>query len=228
VLVTKAKSFRKHPLFNNVNLDYLVKSVFTDYGDSWKRQRQLVQPSFSDDNLANILVDHMHFISHKLSEKLWELKDENNTINIGNIMSRTTLEVIARAGFGLSDLDIIGGTDGRFATLAGSVIQVLSAGLVFNRRVIEPVTKLLFPDKFKQVFVEWPNLLRSAVSKREHEIELEKESGEVYKSNLLSNMLLSKVEDDSVKNKSFSLDEIVANTHIFLLAGTYHKVQHRF
>ncbi|KAG2382210.1 hypothetical protein C9374_005412 [Naegleria lovaniensis] len=220
ILVTKAKLFRKHPLFNNLNIDYRVKNVFTDYGDSWKRHRQLTQPSFSDDNLAKILKEHVHRISNRLVEKIWEGRNlENNCVVINDWMRRVTLDVISNAGFG-AEFDCLGNEKDILPLIAKTIVQVLSAGLLFNRRYIEPFTKFFFPSKYKLVFKEWPSILRNMVDRREKEIELEKESGEIYKSNLISQMLLAKEEEptDGVK-KGFTKDEVVANSHAFMLAG---------
>ncbi|KAF0980561.1 hypothetical protein FDP41_013344 [Naegleria fowleri] len=138
ILVTKAKLFRKHPLFNNLNIDYRVKNVFTDYGDSWKRERRLTQPSFSDENLAKILKEHVHRISNRLVEKIWERRNlENNCVVINDWMRRVTLDVISQAGFG-AQFDCLGNEKDILPLIAKTIVQVYSAGLLFNRRYIEP------------------------------------------------------------------------------------------
>ena len=107
MLTRKSKNYTKKTIGFKMVKVVLGESTFTGMGESWRRKRRLVQPSFHKAkiaNLGNIMTD---CIEEMLEE--WEtLCDKKEVIEITDSMMRITLKVVVKALFstGLSDEDI--------------------------------------------------------------------------------------------------------------------------
>jgi cytochrome P450 len=119
VLVTNARNFIKHYGLK-MNRLLLGDGLLTNEGDSWLRQRRLIQPLFNRDRLAGYGT-----VMVELAEKLAASWRDGETRNLHADMTRLTLEIIARALFGTGLTD-----------KASEIKAVLeTVGKSFNRRL---------------------------------------------------------------------------------------------
>ncbi len=95
VLVTRASSFHKtHSAFDRLST-VLGEGLLTTDGETWKRQRRLVQPAFAQARLAaygEVMVDEA-----LRATALWR---DGAVLDMGREMMRLTLRVVSRALFG--------------------------------------------------------------------------------------------------------------------------------
>jgi cytochrome P450 len=119
VLVTNARNFIKHYGLK-MNRLLLGDGLLTNEGDSWLRQRRLIQPVFNRDRLAGYGT-----VMVELAERLAASWRDGETRNLHADMTRLTLEIIARALFGTGLTD-----------KASEIKAVLeTVGKSFNRRL---------------------------------------------------------------------------------------------
>jgi cytochrome P450 len=119
VLVTNARNFIKHYGLK-MNRLLLGDGLLTNEGDSWLRQRRLIQPLFNRDRLAGYGT-----VMVELAEKLAASWRDGETRNLHTDMTRLTLEIIARALFGTGLTDK--------AREIKDVLEIV--GKSFNRRL---------------------------------------------------------------------------------------------
>ncbi len=119
VLVTNARNFIKHYGLK-MNRLLLGDGLLTNEGDSWLRQRRLIQPLFHRDRLAGYGT-----VMVELAEKLAASWRDGETRDLHADMTRLTLEIIARALFGT-------GLPEKAAEIK-NVLEVV--GRSFNRRL---------------------------------------------------------------------------------------------
>jgi cytochrome P450 len=94
VLVTDAKNFPKNPILHEVLEPLLGNSIFTTNGETWKRQRELLSPSFEMVKVSNIF-HHMQDAAQQMVEKLQQL-DPNSYHDIDKTMTFVTADIIFR------------------------------------------------------------------------------------------------------------------------------------
>ena len=104
VLAGNHRNYVKGIGFERVKM-LLGNGLIVSEGAFWRKQRQMLQPSFSKPNIAG-MTEIMGRCSLQLCEK-WEQKaDQGEAINITSELSEMALEVILRAIFG-DDLDVL-------------------------------------------------------------------------------------------------------------------------
>lgn len=119
VLVSNARNFIKHYGLK-MNRRLLGDGLLTNEGDSWLRQRRLIQPVFNRDRLAGYGA-----VMVELAERLAASWRDGETRNLHADMTRLTLEIIARALFGTG-----------LTEKASQIKEVLEmVGRSFNRRL---------------------------------------------------------------------------------------------
>ncbi len=107
ILVQKMDNYTKDTLSFRLVSVVLGESTFTAMGDSWKRKRQLAQPSFHKNRIANLGQIMTDTIGQMLDQ--WETPSQNGQVlNIAEEMMRLTLRVVVRALFstGLTEKEV--------------------------------------------------------------------------------------------------------------------------
>ncbi|MEM7599784.1 MAG: cytochrome P450 [Verrucomicrobiota bacterium] len=107
ILVQKMDNYTKDTLSFRMVSVVLGESTFTAMGDSWKRKRQLAQPSFHKNRIANLGQIMTDTIGQMLDQ--WEAWSKGNeVINVAEEMMRLTLRVVVKALFstGLSEKEV--------------------------------------------------------------------------------------------------------------------------
>ncbi|MCA9119430.1 MAG: cytochrome P450 [Planctomycetaceae bacterium] len=100
VLVTKSKSFRKTDRLRRVLGRVLGNSLLLNEGESWSRQRALLQPIFNPQRL----FDYANPIVRRADELA--ARGVGREVNIATEMSRLTLLTTAEAVFGVDLSDV--------------------------------------------------------------------------------------------------------------------------
>ncbi|CAF0825016.1 unnamed protein product [Adineta ricciae] len=97
--------------------------LFRATGDSWRRQRHIINPTFSSRKLKlmSSLVDGcIDALLKKLSE---EVKNEHTEINIYEMYKRLTMDVICRCAFGI-DTDMQNDSNNMYLRKSAEVFKV--------------------------------------------------------------------------------------------------------
>lgn len=98
VLIDNHRNYLKGPGFERVKM-LLGNGIIVSDGETWKRQRRMVQPAFHRDMLRN-LSEMIQKESLRLLVELETAAREGRTVELGRTMSGFALEVILKAIFG--------------------------------------------------------------------------------------------------------------------------------
>ena len=94
VLISEVDKFPKNPLLHEVLVPLLGESIFTTNGKVWKRQRDLLNPSFEPETIRN-LFRLMHEAADDMTARLEKLAD-GNYHDLDEEMTFTTADIIFR------------------------------------------------------------------------------------------------------------------------------------
>ena len=94
ILVKDVKKFPKHPLQHEMLSPLLGNSIFTTNGAVWKKQRELLNPSFEMVRISNVF-NLMNDASKDMLQRLEKLTDDNYH-NIDEEMTFVTADIIFR------------------------------------------------------------------------------------------------------------------------------------
>jgi len=98
VLTKKSNNYTKKSIAFKIVKVVLGESTFTSMGDTWKRKRRLVQPSFHKERIAALSTTITDTITEMLEE--WEVAcDKNQTLNAAHEMMQLTLKVVVNSLF---------------------------------------------------------------------------------------------------------------------------------
>ena len=109
VLIDNHRNYLKGHGIERVKM-MLGNGIIVSDGETWKRQRRMVQPSFHRDMMRG-LTSVMQQQTEILRQELLRKADAKETIDLNETMSRFALEVILRSLFG-DDLDRICNEEG--------------------------------------------------------------------------------------------------------------------
>ncbi len=123
VLVTRASSFTKqHSAFRQLS-QFLGEGLLTADGDTWKRQRRMVQPAFSPTRMAGYAA-----VMTEEAERLAASWKPGQQLELGPAMMELTLRVVSRALFGhdpTADIQGVGRAMAAFQEGLGAGSQIL-------------------------------------------------------------------------------------------------------
>lgn len=153
VLATRAKSFRKPARLRKVLSQWNGNGLVTNEGDSWVRQRRMIQPSFKPGSLqryAAIAARHSDALIASWHEE-WQ---EERRPNISHGLARLSLGVVAESLFGSAS--------DRFAERLEAEVAVLNEGGIreLSSLLILP---MWFPSPSKRRLRRATDFLRGVV-----------------------------------------------------------------
>lgn len=132
VLVTRASSFTKqHSAFRQL-ASFLGDGLLTTDGDTWKRQRRMVQPAFSPPRLAGYAA--VMTAEAELLAARWQ---DGQRLDLGQAMMGLTLRVVSRALFGhdpTADIATVGRAMAAFQDSLGLTSRILPAWVPTSKR----------------------------------------------------------------------------------------------
>jgi cytochrome P450 len=100
VLVRDADSYQKTTSIKQVMKPAVGQGLFTNEGDSWKRQRKLAQPAFHTRRIANYADVMVRFAQQTMAD--WK---DGEALNMEHEMSGLTMRIISKTMF---DSDLTG------------------------------------------------------------------------------------------------------------------------
>jgi len=155
VLVHQAKSFRKPERLKRNLAKVVGNGLLTNEGDSWLRQRRLVQPAFHNRRMAH----YAEIVVEKTHPMMGDWPNAN-AINIADAMTHLTLTIIAQALFNVdvasqapqlrSAVRVIAGTLAREARLPFSLPDWLPLPSKIRKRRAQRFVDQLIWDIIRQ------------------------------------------------------------------------------
>ena len=97
-ILTDHDLFPKNDLFVEALEDLVGNSMFVTSGDTWRRQRKMVDPAFSHMRI-NRAFDFMAAAVHDFEARLRVMSDRGETFSLDAAMSHLTADVITRTIF---------------------------------------------------------------------------------------------------------------------------------
>jgi len=209
VLVSEAKYFPKSKLLHDVLEPLLGDSIFTNNGEVWKKQRELLTPSFEMIRITQVF-DLMHDAAKDMSTRLEKLSD-GKYHNIDEEMTFVTADIIFRTILS----EVLNEEKGKAVLDAFVIYQEESAKLGMQK--IFKVSKILQFFRGDSKRVEAGKVIRNALAetiKPRYDAMLNNE--ETTHQDILSSLL--KVIDKET-GKPFSFKEILDQIAMLFLAG---------
>eukprot|EP01080_Neovahlkampfia_damariscottae_P007897 gene7897-12365_t len=215
MLLTDIKKFGKPDFLKSQKgpVHKVPNMIRLDTNDDWKRVRSLSSTAFSDSNLKYEFESNVDKVTDDLMNSWNEIALKNGVINASKDFGFLTLDVIGISGFG-KEFKTIEEKDDTYA----NIISTLFGSLVYKSALPSFLFKLPIPFFQKMLNAEerWAGYLNQIINQRRKDIlEAEKQGFAFNKTDLLSKMMVSHVEDEN----PFTHDELIANTHLFLVAG---------
>ncbi len=102
LLVSHASNYRKSIQYRLLAMA-LGEGLLTNEGESWKRQRRLVQPMFAKRHLSRF-ADHMTAAATDTLQQ-WDSWPDGHRLDVSTAMNTLTLDVVGRALFGVDLTD---------------------------------------------------------------------------------------------------------------------------
>jgi cytochrome P450 len=121
VLATNSRNYAKrNPFYEEVRA-WLGDGVLTSEGDTWQRQRRIVQPLFTPRRVTTY-VDVMAEEANRLVEELRPAAASSSTVDLHAMSMRFTLRVVGRLLFGDDVEDIYETLDRAFPVINEAVV----------------------------------------------------------------------------------------------------------
>jgi cytochrome P450 len=163
VLVRDADSYQKTTATKRVMYPAVGQGLFTNEGDSWKRQRKLAQPAFHTRRIANYAGVMVEFAQQAMQQ--WR---DGQVINVEHEMSALTMKIISKTMFD--------------SYLTGDDAQIEQAVKVVLGTVDKRLNRLLpYPEwlptrsnrEFKQAIRELDSIIHGFIDQRRQFVDLQ-------------------------------------------------------
>lgn len=210
IMVKDFPHFRNRVVLGPVINSAISKSVLAARGDDWKRIRSTLTPTFSSGKMK-MMMPLIARSCDTLVEKLKEICDTDQSVDMLDWFSKMTLEVILSTAFGL-DAKIQTGENIELLREANRIVRIPQAirqiiRLPFGRHVLKLITKISGPKQnYLQRIAE--DIIRS---RREQEFTDRKD--------LLQLMMAANVETTVEGLSKLTDEEVVGQCIIFIVAG---------
>ncbi|KAJ8941640.1 hypothetical protein NQ318_010666 [Aromia moschata] len=222
ILVKDFGHFVNHGVYVNEQVDPLTGNLFNLEDGKWKNLRTKLTPAFTSGKLK-MMFQTMLACSAGLENILDEYSTTGHAVDIKEILSRFTIDVIGSCAFGI-DCDSLKNPESEFKTFTMKV---------FNRSLFTTVrqfvilliprhvlVKLRFKLTRRDIESFFINTVRETVEYREKH--------QIFRKDFMHLLLQGAVSDDekflakdeeAKKDGRLSLNEIAAQCFVFFLAG---------
>lgn len=223
ILVRDFDHFYDRGVYSNEKHDPISAHLFSMSSESWKNLRQKLNPAFSPARLREMFPMLMK-VGRTLQEYIGKCASNGEVVNVKEVMGRYTTDVIASVAFGL-EVDSINDENNTFRQMGlkvfgNDLINSLRLGCTFFIPEFKDLLGFSCSPPDVEQFIR--SLVRETIEYRE--------SNNVSRQDLMQLMLQLRnngmVSTDgkwdltvSNKEKSFSLEQIMANTYAFYFAG---------
>lgn len=244
---------KQFSLFHSRRVPFLARmgrgtheNLFGSEGPTWRKQRRIVNPTFSSNKIRSILPfvhRSIEILIDKFNQHIDRHQHENDEFNIDPFYKRMTMDIIWRSAFGIES-EMQDDIENIYLKKSSSVIEMNFDHLwIVKLSVLLPcLTPLLIRlvriqlkfirfmstriDCFRYFIDELPPfwIIRQAQQiidyrqQRNHRNENENDNKEQF-TDLLQLMIDGNVQQDENDEKRLDRDEICANILIFIIAG---------
>ncbi|EES88864.1 cytochrome P450 [Helicobacter canadensis] len=209
IMVDEVREFPKSDLLHELLSPLLGESIFTTNGEVWKKQRELLRPSFEQARISKVFGLMSDAVSDLMSK--FRAYPNKAVIEVDELMTFVTADVIFRTIMS-QKLDEVKGK------------QVLEAFVVFQEETIHTAIKKMFriPKWLVNLFGERKRVKAGALIRKilSDIIKPRYDSfhkGEIGEYQDILSSLLAVVEVES--GKPFSFEEILDQVAMLFLAG---------
>ncbi|XP_059612803.1 cytochrome P450 6A1-like [Phlebotomus argentipes] len=219
VLVKDFQYFHDRGLYVNERDDPLSGHLLTIEGERWKNLRSKLSPTFTSGKMK-LMFPIMMDISEKFITRLNEELVENSNLELGDYLSRFTIDIIGSCAFGL-DCNSLNDPDAEFLAMgkkaltnSGGRARAAKRLFITSFRGLSKLLRLQLTRKDITDF--YTRIVKETVAYRENE--------NVKRDDFL-NLLIQlknkgKLDDDPGKDiGKITLNEVISNAFLFLLAG---------
>ncbi|WP_223034708.1 cytochrome P450 [Hanstruepera marina] len=192
VLQKNWKNYKKSTIQTEDLAKYLGKGLLTSEGDTWRKQRRLIQPAFHKSNLETLIETVKDTVIHEI-----KYIQPNTNVNVLPVFSDLAFKVVVRALFSNA------ATDSEIRTLQ-SITEENQLMLVKELR--QPYLKWYFEsfgiiDKHLKRSKESRDILKNIIVKRKQE--------QTIYNDLLDVLLDARYDDGSAMSMEQLIDEIL-------------------
>lgn len=213
VLIKDFTNFTDRGLYYNEKNDPLTGHLIFLHGEKWKNLRQKLTPTFTSGKMRYMYPTLLK-VADKLIEVLKERVEKDPIINIPDIMSRFTIDIISSCAFGV-DCNSLTNSDSEFPRLGRKSIMERRHN-AFIMALIDSFPKLarklgmrVLPEDVHQFFMK---TITDTIRYREQ--------NNIKRNDFLNILLeLKNNENDKSCEKGLSIEEICAQVFVFFLAG---------
>ncbi|KAL7026338.1 hypothetical protein ACKWTF_013871 [Chironomus riparius] len=207
VLVKRFDIFYSHGIDFAFSNDTLFHSLFFVDGQRWKDMRAVLTPVFSSSKIR-LMFPSISKQSDRMIEYIKQTCGNKDCCELGNIYSSYTTEVIANVAFGL-DIECLGNPENEFYKAAYEFLNPSSSGRV------KALLMMSFP-KIANLF----GMSLNSKGTREFFNKVVRDNIEYREKNNIHRNDFFQQRIRILHNKTeMTMEEIVANCFIFLLAG---------
>jgi len=211
ILNTEVKKYPKNEVLHKLLEPLLGESIFTTNGEQWKKQRDLLNPSFSDLSVSKVFSQ----MTNAINEELQFLSQyDNKVFDIDKEMTFITADIIFRTILS-SKLD------------RKKALEIIDSFETYQELTVHTAMKKFFniPKIIISIFGENKRIkagekirqtLSEIIKPRYEEVSKLKENEVLEYNDILSTLLLVR---DTKTNERFSFEEILDQIAMLFLAG---------
>ena len=206
IMVDNVKEFPKSDMLHELLKPLLGVSIFTTNGEVWKKQRELLRPSFEMTRISKVF-DLMSNAAADMMERFRKYPD-GSIVEVDEHMTFVTADVIFRTIMS-SKLDEIKGK------------EILHAFVTFQEETARTAIRKFFclPDWLSNILGENKRMKAGAVIRKSLS-DIIKPRYDSYKSDNYSDILASLLHTvDASSGERFSFEEILDQVSMLFLAG---------
>ncbi|XP_057654963.1 cytochrome P450 6a2-like [Diorhabda carinulata] len=227
IMLTDFEYFFNHGIYHNEEGEPMTAHLFSLENEKWRNLRKRLTPTFTSGKLK-MMYSTLFSCSNKLKEVLDQYAAIQDPVDIKDLMSRFTIEVIGSVAFGLNTNSITD-TNSEFMQIAN---KIFDSGPFWER--CKEIAIFMLPQNFlkaikfkfahREVEDFFYNMVKRTVEYREtknvfrkdfmHLLLQLKNRGKISEDNLITRQ-----EGEEKGPDSITIDEMVAQCFIFFAAG---------
>lgn len=210
IMVDEVKEFPKSQLLHELLSPLLGESIFTTNGEVWKRQRELLRPSFEQARITKVF-SLMNEAVFDMMQKIEDLSAKDSILEVDEIMTFVTADVIFRTIMS----EKLDATRGK---------AVLDAFVIFQEQTVHTAIHKMF------CFPKWISILLGEYKRIKAGNTIRKVLADIIKPRYEQSLQSSKREYNDIlssllevvdanTNERFSFEEILDQVAMLFLAG---------
>eukprot|EP01103_Thecamoeba_quadrilineata_P017084 TRINITY_DN5924_c0_g2_i1.p1 TRINITY_DN5924_c0_g2~~TRINITY_DN5924_c0_g2_i1.p1 ORF type:complete len:511 (+),score=75.95 TRINITY_DN5924_c0_g2_i1:49-1581(+) len=182
-------------------------NIVTSNGDTWRRQRKIVNPAFYKKNIAtiadNVFVRSVNLFMEEIA------KIHQAPLDAHHLMQKFTLDVLGLSGFSF-DFENIKSDESEYVKVYNSVMKGIFDPIIFLFPMVMKIPFLRFKE-VTQSLDRFESLLKGIIAERRQQRTDEKKADQID--------LLNLMIDSNEGGEGLSDEELYHNMVIFFLAG---------